>query len=191
MSNLTNRRNFFAISAGLGLAAAFASTTHATALNTSSLRRAELSQDIDWNLERQFAELAEDLSQLPDWLLKADPASTPNYVSVVEKELSKINSGRSLHIQTRPTPSPGVIAPQGAGECAVAVLPILAGIGFPLFRIVQVIRAAIRSWGSIRMAVSAIRRGAHLHEIGEDGVKILEELLAIGGAYSACRGLLG
>lgn len=190
MSILTNRRQFFTISAGAGLATILASTP-ATATVQPSLRMLGAPQDIDWHLERQFAELAEDLTKLPEWLLKADPKTTPNYVSLVEKELGKINSGRSLQIQTASPASTGRVAPQGAWECAVAVAPWALSLGFPLFRVAQVITTAIRNWGSIRMAVAAIRRGAHLHEIGEDGAKILEELLGIGGVYSACKGLIG
>lgn len=190
MSTLANRRNFLAISGVTGLLTVFASTP-ATALEARSSRRDVEYQGVDWNLERQFAELADDLSQLPQWLLEADPSTMPNFQVLVEAELRKINSGRSLNLELSSTSSVRSANPQGVWECAVAVLPGLLSIAVPLGKVVQVIRTAIRNWGSIRMAVAAIRRGAHIHEIGEDGVKILEELLGMGGAYNACRGLLG
>ncbi len=146
----------------------------------------EQGSHVDWKFEEEIADLIEDLSQLPKDLLESFPKDVENYEQRLQEELAKINKGRSLKLGKSSIKKSGTTLFGSPMECAVAAVPFFIEFGFPLAKILSVLNKARKSWGSIRLAFDALRRGESIDEIGEDAVTILEKILGIPELAAAC-----
>lgn len=128
----------------------------------------------------QFEHTISVLEKLPSDIKNANPKTTPNYEQRLNEAINKIEGSKNISSRGNSTTYVNWLS------CGASLAGVVVQYGVPVGKVLGWLKEGYKIYGGVKGLISAIRTGAAIAEIGEEGAKVLEGILGIDGVVKAC-----